>query len=182
MSYTEREENLIVFASFEELSERVKHNLLFECRDDAERLSYAVKNLTLGVYNTVEKKFRDGIYRTQCLEALEKRGIKCVTYFSENYPETLKNIDDPPIVLYCKGNINLLKSNCFSIVGSRRTSATALALCKKISEELTEVFTVVTGMAEGADSSAIEGAVSSGKVISCLLTVSIISTPQPTGD
>ena len=168
MSYTEREENLIVFASLEEISDKLKQRLLFECRDDEERQSYAVKNLTLGVYNTVENKFRDGIYRTQCLETLEKKGIKCVTFFSEDYPERLKNIEDAPIVLYCKGNVKLLNGNCFSVVGSRRTSSTALALCKKISGELTEVFTVVTGMAEGADSSAIEGAINSGKVISVL--------------
>ena len=37
----------------------------------------------------------------------------------EKYPESLRNISKAPKRLYYKGNINLLKSNCFSIVGSR---------------------------------------------------------------
>ena len=168
MSYTSDEENLIVFSSFEHLSDRMKHNLVFKCRDGEERKNYAVKTLSVGVYNNIENSFHSDIYRTQCLENLQKKGIKCVTYISPDYPEGLKNIDEPPVVLYCKGNTELLKSNCFSVVGSRRTSAQALALCKKISGELTSAFTIVTGMAEGADSAVVEGAISSGKVISVL--------------
>ena len=168
MSYTEEEENLIVLSGIEDISDRIKHNLVFNCKNAEERQDYAVKNIPTGVYNIAENKFRDGIFRTQFIESLNKKGIECVTYLSQNYPENLKHIDEPPIVLFCKGNTKLLKSNCFSVVGSRRTSAQALALCRKISGELTEAFTVVTGMAEGADSAVIEGALPSGKIISVL--------------
>ena len=168
MTYAKEEENLIVFASIEELSDRIKHNLLFGCKSDEERQNYAVKSLSGGVYNIVKNKFQSDIYRDQVLENLEKKGIVCVTYISALYPENLKHIDEPPIVLYCKGNTQLLKTNCFSVVGSRRTPASSLALCKRISGEITGVFTVVTGMADGADSAAIEGALPSGKVISVL--------------
>ena len=168
MTYTKDEENLIVFASFEELSDRNKYNLCFNCKDAEERQSYAVKNLTPGVYNTVKDKFCDGAFRKNVIENLGKKGIICVTYLSPDYPENLRHIEEPPIVLYCKGNTSLLKSNCFSVVGSRRTPVQALSLCRKICGELTHVFTVVTGMAEGADSAAIDGAITSGKVISVL--------------
>lgn len=167
MTYTGEEENLIVFASLEELSDRAKHNLLFKCKNDEDRQNY-LKTAPHGVYNSIRDKFQSGIYRTQLLEKLENKGVRCVTYFSSLYPENLKNIDEPPIVLFCKGNVELLKNNCFSVVGSRRTSASAIALCKRISGELTSAFTVVTGMAEGADTAAIEGALPSGKVISVL--------------
>ena len=168
MTYTKDEENLIIFACLEELSDRAKYNLFFRCKSSGDRRNYAVKNLSSGVYNIIENKFRDGIFRTQWLERLEKKGIKCVTFLSPDYPENLKHIDEPPIVLFCKGNTELLKSNCFSVVGSRRTSSQALALCKRMSGELTSAFTVVTGMAEGADSAAVEGALPSGKII-CVL-------------
>ena len=167
MTYTEEEINLIVFASLEELSDRLKHNLFFECKSD-DRQKYAVKSLPSGVYNIVKDKFESGIYRTQILENLKNKGISCVTYLSPLYPENLKNIGEPPIVLYCKGNIQLLKTNCFSVVGSRATPAQSIALAKRISGELTEAFTVVTGMAEGADSAAVDGALPSGKIISVL--------------
>ena len=168
MIYTKEEENLIVLAGIEELSDRVKSNLLFKYTNAEDRKNYLVKTLPSGVYNIVKEKFDDGIFRTRLFENLKNKGIECVTCLSPKYPENLKHIDDAPIVLYCKGNTQLLQSNCFSVVGSRRTPAAMLALCKKISGCLTSAFTVVSGMAEGADSAAVEGAVSSGKVISVL--------------
>ena len=168
MIYTEEEKDLIVFASIEEVSDRQKQVLLFKCRDERERKDYLIKTLSSGVYNIVENKFCDSAFRTEVIESLNKKGIDCITYLSPLYPENLKNIDEPPIVLFCKGNTRLLKDDCFSVVGSRRTPASSLALCKKICGELTCAFTVVTGMAEGADSAAIEGALPSGRIISVL--------------
>ena len=167
MNYTEEEKNLIVFANIEELNDRQKFNLFFKCKSDEERQSFAVKALG-SAYDAVKQKYGDTAFRANVLGNLEKNGISLVTYLSPLYPEALRHIEDAPVVLYCKGNVNLLKSNCFAVVGSRRTSASSIALCKKICGELTKAFTVVTGMAEGADSAAIEGAISSGKVISVL--------------
>lgn len=168
MTYTQEEQNLIVLSSIDELSDRIKHNLVFACKSEEERENYLIKSVPQGVYNIVKDKFNSGIYCDQITERLENKGIYCVTYFSADYPENLKHIDLPPLVLYCKGNRELLRSNCFSVVGSRRTCASALALCKKISGQLTAAFTVVTGMADGADSAAVEGALPSGKIISVL--------------
>ena len=127
-----------------------------------------IKSLSHGVYNKVKSDFYDPEYREEILSDLEFLGISCVTCFSENYPEGLRHIDTPPIVLYCKGNLSLLKTECFSVVGSRSTLTHALTECKKISKELTNHFTVVSGIAEGADTAALEGALESGKVISVL--------------
>lgn len=127
-----------------------------------------IKSLTEGVYNKVRGRFFSEEYRRRILQSLQRRNIVCVTYLSENYPENLRQTPFPPIVLYCKGNTALLKTRCFSVVGSRITTANVMAECKKISRELTQHFTVVTGMADGADSAAIEGAVESGKIISVL--------------
>lgn len=61
-----------------------------------------------------------------------------------------------------------MRGDCFAVVGSRRTPAATLAACKKISGELAQKFTVVTGIADGADTAAIQGAVGSGNII-CVL-------------
>ena len=53
--------------------------------------------------------FYDVNYRNKVLESLKIKGVMCVTYFSEDYPQALKNTALPPIVLYCKGNLKLLK-------------------------------------------------------------------------
>ena len=112
--------------------------------------------------------FSDCALRAEKLSKLIKKGVSCVTLKSESYPELLKNISVPPLVLYCKGNIKLLGEPCFAVVGSRRTLNQSLAACKSIANELTAQFTVVTGVAEGADGAAIEGALKSGKII-CVL-------------
>ncbi|MDE7438931.1 MAG: DNA-processing protein DprA [Clostridia bacterium] len=160
MTYTEEEQNLIILSSIDELKSKEKLSAV-----KAEDL---IKTAPSGVYNIVKHKFYDKAYRAEVLENLHKKGIVCVTYLSPDYPENLKHIDEPPAVLYCKGNLDLLKTNCFSVVGSRKSTATAIAQCKKICGEITEAFTVVTGMAEGADSAAVEGALPSGKIISVL--------------
>lgn len=165
--YTKEEENLIILSGIEEVKDSVKRNIVFKKQDENIH-DFLIKTLTDGVYNIVKDKFNSKSYRAHILDELDKKGVKCVTCLSEEYPEALKNIYAPPLVLYCKGNTSLLKSDCFAVVGSRRSSASALALCKKISSELTEEFTVVSGLADGADSSALEGALPSGRVISVL--------------
>lgn len=170
--YTKAEENLILLSTFGELSYKDKFNLLsgFESTEpDFKKFSdKLIKGGASGVYNKVKEKFYDERYRKAVFSGIEKRNITCVTYFSEAYPRILKEIPDPPVNLYCKGDISLLNDRCFSVVGSRRTTPAMVAECRKISSELTHSFTVVTGLAEGADSAAIEGALPSGKIISVL--------------
>ncbi len=170
--YTEQEINLIVLSSFDCLSYNVKYALLKKltsCEPDfAEYENILIKKLSGGVYNKVKGKFYDPDYRKKLIDRLEKRGIRCVTYFSDGYPEALKNIPDPPVNLFCKGDVSLLKTRCFSVVGSRRSTQKCIADCKKLAGEISEKFTVVTGIAEGADTAACEGALSCGKVITVL--------------
>ena len=164
--YTNEEINLIILSSFSELSYAFK-KILSEQPDLKNYENFLIKTLSGGVYNKVNSLFHDEGYRGGILKSLEKKGIKCVTIYSDGYPETLKNISAPPVVLYCKGDVSLLETDCFSIVGSRRTSQKSLADCKKMAGEISSRFTVVSGFADGADSAALEGALAAGgKVIS----------------
>lgn len=172
MNYTKEETNLIILSSFTRLTYSQKRLLLNDLTcatpDFAKCRQNLIKSLSDGVYNKIKADYFDGAYGERVLKELDKRGIVCVTYFSKNYPECLKLIPAPPIVLYCKGNLNLLISRKFAVVGSRKTLPNVLKDCKKVAGELTQHFTVVTGMADGADACAIEGALESGKVISVL--------------
>lgn len=172
MIYSDTEENLIILCSIPELTYRLRRVLLSELNgnrpDFVKNRDFLIKSLSAGVYNKVKELFSSAEYRAKVLDGLEKRGIECVTYFSEGYPDSLKNTPAAPIVLFCKGNVSLLKSRCFAVVGSRRTLPNIMKECSKLSAGLTEEFTVVTGMADGADSAAINGALPSGKVISVL--------------
>ena len=117
-------------------------------------------------YAEMEKTLKDGgKYVKTLLEDLEKRGITPISLVSERYPSELEFLPDKPLVLYAKGNISLLKNRKITVVGSRRTSENAILRAKSVAAELSKYFAVVTGVADGGDSAAIEGALSTGNVI-----------------
>ncbi len=116
-------------------------------------------------HSTVEEREREiGAFLAQ----LEKKKYFAVTLLSEDYPEPLKAIPDPPLVLYGTGNRELLKKRKFCIVGSRITPPHAEKQGKKIAEQLSQKFAIVTGLAEGGDRAAIDGALKTGNLI-CVL-------------
>jgi DNA processing protein len=172
MEYSEDEINLITLASFDYITYSTQYKLLSHltssCPDFEKYCNYLIKKHSESVYNKLKENFFDREYRKKLLEKYSSQDIVCVTYFSDAYPKLLTDIDDPPLVLYCKGNIELLKDECFTVVGSRLTIPQALKGCKSISADLTQKFTVVSGIADGADSSAVEGALPSGRII-CFL-------------
>lgn len=102
------------------------------------------------------------------LEKLERKGYFAVTLISDDYPEPLKHISLPPLVLFGAGKRELLAKRKFCIVGSRITPPWAEKLGRTISAELAGQFAIVTGLAEGGDLAAIEGAMSEGSLI-CVL-------------
>lgn len=108
----------------------------------------------------------EGYFDCAVLNAL-KGADDVVTLFSDDYPEELKHIPTPPIVLYARGNLSLLKKNKVAIVGSRKTHPLYLKKTEEISYELANSdIVIVTGIALGADTYAIKGGLESGKVIS----------------
>ena len=102
------------------------------------------------------------------LREYEKKGVRCVCITSDLYPEDLRAIPDPPLVLYCKGDLSLLQKRKFAIVGSRRTSPQIVKLTERYARELAKYFVVVSGLAEGGDTAALTGAAESGNAISVL--------------
>lgn len=101
---------------------------------------------------------------------LDKKGVKAITIFSEDYPESLINTDCPPFVLYCMGDIKLLKSKCFAIVGTRRITNYGRTVTKNMAKGLTLAgFTIVSGLSCGVDTVAHETALeNNGKTIAVL--------------
>jgi DNA processing protein len=97
---------------------------------------------------------------------------------SEYYPVEWKNIPDAPSILYAYGNLALLKKRKFVVVGSRRTPANSLKLASTVAKELSSVFVIVTGSADGGDSAAIEGALSGSGEVICLLAGGFSAIPQ----
>ena len=170
--YSEKEIDIITFCALDGITNNIKYALLTELNKDIPDLSKfesgLIKSLTCGVYNKMKAQYHDKSFRKSVLEKLDKKGIYCVTKYSEYYPRLLKETCDPPLVLYCKGRVELLKTKCFAVVGSRRCPVKTVADTRKITSEISQVFTVVSGLAEGGDTAAVEGALKTGKVI-CVL-------------
>lgn len=97
------------------------------------------------------------------LEKLDIKGIKIVTFNDKDYPETLRNIDDAPIVLYIKGKMQMEDKFAIAVVGSRKYSFYGRFTAEKLSSELSSMgFTIVSGMARGIDTLAHTAAIKSG--------------------
>lgn len=82
---------------------------------------------------------------------LKNKNIEVLTFEDEEYPDILKEIYDPPYVLFYIGNISLLDEEMFAVVGSRKSSQYGINSCKYIVSELAKKFIIVSGLAKGID-------------------------------
>jgi len=97
------------------------------------------------------------------LYLLEEVGGRLVTLKHDTYPNRLKNIYDPPALLYVRGELKKEDELAVSIVGSRKTSPYGRWITEKIGQDLARHgVTIVSGMARGIDSLAHWGAISGG--------------------
>lgn len=111
-------------------------------------------------------------------EALSK-GMKVIDIESDEYPDKLRMIEKPPLVLYCIGDTSLLKQAEVAVVGTRRASAYGKWIAGEIASVLAENNVVhVSGMAEGIDSAGHRAVLSAkGKSIAVLGTGADICFP-----
>jgi DNA processing protein len=101
------------------------------------------------------------------LELTEKLGIWIINVDDKRYPPALKQIYDPPPVLYIKGSLTREDNLAISIVGSRRCSLYGQEQSSRFAHFLSSAgFTICSGMARGIDTAAHQGALSaSGRTI-----------------
>jgi DNA processing protein len=93
------------------------------------------------------------------IQKLRAAGAEVITLHDPRYPELLKEIYDPPILLYVRGRTELLQSYKVAVVGSRRPSPYGSAVAAKLSGELAQAGMVIaSGMARGIDTAAHQGA------------------------
>ena len=83
---------------------------------------------------------------------LSSKKIEIVTIDSPDYPVLLKEINDPPLWLFCRGNKKVLKKVCLTVVGTRKPSSYALLAAEKLlPEALVKQLCLVSGLAYGVD-------------------------------
>jgi DNA processing protein len=96
--------------------------------------------------------FEDAVVQHQ---RLLDAGATLVPYTYPLYPPLLREIYDPPILLYARGRIELLQSLMLGVVGTRRPSDYGAIVARRLSSDLAHSgFTIVSGMARGIDTAA----------------------------
>ena len=86
-------------------------------------------------------------------------GTSIVTFLDDDYPELLRQVADPPLVLWIWGDKDVLSETCVGVVGSRDALPVSLAIARKLGRELSDAgVTVVSGLAVGVDGAAHAGA------------------------
>ena len=119
--------------------------------------------------NALEEAKRE-IDFTAIQKACESQNIRILTYQDVSYPKNLKQIYDPPIILYVKGTIFPEDETALAIVGSRHASPYGMRVAHRFAYELSECgMTIVSGLARGVDAEAHRGTLDArGRTIAVL--------------
>lgn len=125
----------------------------------------------LSQYGSLEATYSVTKSRERCvheeLELISRHQVTLLSYFDADYPESLKILADPPLLLYVKGKISI--EECIAIVGTRQCSRYGAEMAEKLAIEITEKgFNVTSGLARGIDTHAHKGALKRGKTIAIL--------------
>jgi len=108
-------------------------------------------------------------------------GCRVVIQSDPEYPASLREIYDPPIVLYAKGALTAKDKNAVAMVGSRQTTHYGIETARKLAYQLAYVgVTVVSGGARGIDTAAHQGALAAkGRTVCVLGTgLNIVFPPE----
>ena len=104
------------------------------------------------------------------LQFMEKNGITLISIEDAEYPDTLKNIPDPPVFLFAKGNLDILNQPGIAIVGTRNMSAYGKRVVENMIPEFVQAGLVtISGLAAGIDSEVAKETIrAGGKTIAVL--------------
>ncbi len=105
-----------------------------------------------------------------CLQEADRRWLQTpdhdlCTWLDSDYPSLLRRIDDPPMLLFLRGQRARLQDPMLAVVGSRRPTPVGSATAQAFAEELGKQGLVISsGLALGIDASAHQGALATGTV------------------
>ncbi|MFB3778313.1 MAG: DNA-processing protein DprA [Bryobacteraceae bacterium] len=90
-------------------------------------------------------------------------GAELIALSDPRYPPALREIFDPPVVLFVRGRVELLNSLMLGIVGTRRPTPYGMSVAERLAGDLARAgLTIVSGMARGIDTAAHSGALAAG--------------------
>lgn len=105
------------------------------------------------------------------LQSCRRKQIGLITYGEDAYPRKLRNIEDPPMVLYYRGNLPDFEAQpVVAVVGTRKASAYGMGTAGQMAQQIAACGALVaTGGASGIDTAAMESVLNSGDPVVCVL-------------
>ncbi len=123
--------------------------------------------------------FSDWDWVDRELELIEEKGARVITYSDPEYPALLREINDPPCLLYARGPGVPPASPSVAIVGTRHPTHYGVKMSEVLARDLSAMgVTVVSGMARGCDTAAHRGALKAGGATVAVLGTGI-DVPYP---
>jgi DNA processing protein len=165
----------------------VRVRLLLEHFGDAPKVLQASKSELLRVRNIGDETagaiagWEKTVDLAGELKRVQEFGCHVLIQGDEDYPELLRHIYDPPIVLYAKGQLTAKDKNAVAMVGSRMTTHYGIETARKLAYQLAYVgVTVVSGGARGIDTASHQGALAAkGRTVCVLGTgINIVFPPE----
>ncbi len=174
--YSREEKVLIWLSIFDQISLKKQHKLLelYPSPLDLWSKWESDKNNILSVIDeeTYDKMSfaRDENFINNYIKNFDEQDIKFVSIISDKYSKMMRETISPPVMLYCKGNLDLLNSPCLAIVGTRRCTKYGKDVTLMFSREIAKAgITIVSGLCDGVDTHAHTGCVEvGGKTIAVL--------------
>jgi DNA processing protein len=129
-------------------------------RASASELEAAGLNASLARSIASGVTFEDAVEQQQ---RMMDAGARLISYNDPLYPPSLREIFDPPTILFVKGRVELLQRYCLAVVGTRRPTPYGLAATERLSADLAKAgLIIVSGMARGIDTVAHRAALEVG--------------------
>lgn len=163
-------------STFEFMSYK-KAKFILDSFDDLEDFFDNIEDYSIDLLKVFEKSELRELIKERNLSYIERvigdydlLGIQVVSLRSKEYPDLLKEIDSSPIMLYCKGDVSLLSSECLGVVGTRRATKYGKDIGSKFVKDIAcENITIVSGLADGIDTIAHKSTLEvNGKTIAVL--------------
>lgn len=121
-----------------------------------------------GISKLTEQAQRDKMH--EMMVTMQKLEMGIMTQDDPDYPDSLRNIQAPPPLLFYRGDPSCLRGKCVAVVGSRKASPQGMAVTTRLCSELSSAgVCIISGLAMGIDTAAHEGCLEGGSPTAAIL-------------
>lgn len=144
---------LVALSLVEELSVKKKFALLEQFDEPCELQETFARGIVEKILGDHAKDFYAKLERIDdSLNEMQKRDVHWITFLDDEYPKSLSDVYDKPIVLFAKGNVEALKMRIISVVGTRRPTRYGAKVAEEFSREFARAgLCIASGFARGVD-------------------------------